>query len=132
MKWLYIILGHFFLVLGVIGIFIPILPTTPFLLLTLYFYTRGSIRFKNWFEQTKIYNKHLRTFVETRSMTRRQKWSLMIFVDIIIIISCFIVDSWILRGMLILVLLLKHLYFHTQVKMIKSKKTLIRVNTPPS
>ncbi|PKK89623.1 MAG: DUF454 domain-containing protein, partial [Tenericutes bacterium HGW-Tenericutes-7] len=107
-----------------IGVFLPVLPTTPFLLLTVYFYGKGSIRFKKWFEQTRLYNNHLKTFVETKSMSRKQKWSLMIFVDAMLILSCFMVSSWILRLILILILLLKHLYFHTQVKIIPSKKII--------
>jgi len=124
MRYIYIGLGHMFLVLGAIGVFLLVLPTTPFLLLTVYFYGKGSIRFKKWFEHTRLYNNHLKTFVETKSMTRKQKWSLMIFVDAMLILSCFMVSSWILRLILILILLLKHLYFHTQVKIIPSKKII--------
>ena len=73
MKTIYILLGHIFLCLGLIGIILPILPTTPFLLLTAYFFAKGSKRFQHWFEQTKIYQKHLEPFIRTKSMTRKQK-----------------------------------------------------------
>lgn len=119
MKYIYLMLGHLCFSLGVMGIFLPILPTTPFLLLTAYFYGKGSLKFKHWFEHTKIYQKHLKSFIENKSMTRKQKWSLMIFVDTLLIMSCFIVESWILRSILILILILKHVYFHTQVNIIK-------------
>lgn len=127
MRYIYIGLGHLFLFLGAIGVFLPVLPTTPFLLLTVYFYGKGSTRFKKWFEQTSLYKKRLKTFIETKSMTRKQKWSLMIFVDALLILSCFMVSSWILRAMLVLILLLKHLYFHTQVKIIPSKKIIMNM-----
>ena len=79
MKIIYILLGFLTLGLGLIGIILPILPTTPFLLLTLFFFAKGSTRFHTWFIQTNIYHKYLKTFAEERSMTRKQKWRLMIF-----------------------------------------------------
>jgi uncharacterized membrane protein YbaN (DUF454 family) len=47
-KMLWLSLGHFFLVLGIVGIFLPLLPTTPFLLLAAISYGRGSVRFEQW------------------------------------------------------------------------------------
>lgn len=47
-KTLLMGLGHFFLILGIIGIVVPGLPTTPFLLLAGYFYSKGSERFHHW------------------------------------------------------------------------------------
>jgi uncharacterized membrane protein YbaN (DUF454 family) len=116
MKTIYLILGHFFLVLGVIGIILPVLPTTPFLLLTAYFFTKGSKKFQNWFEQTKVYQNHLEPFIRTRSMTKKQKWTLMIFVDTLLIISIVLLSNLYIRIFIILVIILKHLYFHTQIK----------------
>ncbi|MDD3068052.1 MAG: YbaN family protein [Acholeplasmataceae bacterium] len=116
MKTIYILLGHIFLCLGLIGIILPILPTTPFLLLTAYFFAKGSKRFQHWFEQTKIYQKHLEPFIRTKSMTRKQKWTLMIFVDTLLIISIIIVSNLYVRIFIILIIILKHLYFHTQIK----------------
>jgi uncharacterized membrane protein YbaN (DUF454 family) len=71
-KAVYIILGSISLILGLLGIIVPVLPTTPFLLLTAYLYTKGSTRFYGWFTHTKVYDKHLRSFAETRAMTRAQ------------------------------------------------------------
>lgn len=118
MRTIYLILGHLFLLLGVIGIILPVLPTTPFLLLTAYFFSKGSKRFQTWFEKTKIYQKHLEPFLKTKSMTRKQKWTLMIFVDTLLVISIIFISNLYIRIFLVLVILIKHVYFHTQIKTI--------------
>ncbi|NLP36774.1 MAG: DUF454 domain-containing protein [Firmicutes bacterium] len=41
---------------------LPVLPTTPFLLLSFFFFTRSSRRWQQWFVRTKIYNKYLKTY----------------------------------------------------------------------
>ena len=48
MRLLMLTLGHVCLAVGLIGIPLPLLPTTPFLLLAAYFYARGSWRFHDW------------------------------------------------------------------------------------
>ena len=70
MKFIYIVLGFLSLALGIIGIFLPILPTTPFLLLTLFFFAKGSKRLEQWFLGTSIYQKHLKSFNENRSLKK--------------------------------------------------------------
>ena len=121
MRVLFVILGTISLGIGILGIVLPVLPTTPFLLLTAYCYARGSKRFHDWFIKTKIYKKYLESFVETRSMTRRHKWTLMIVVDTMLLITFFMIDNLALRILIIVLIILKHLYFHTQVKMIKKE-----------
>lgn len=73
MKLLYIILGFLSIGLGIIGIVLPGLPTTPFLLLALFCFSRGSERLRLWFIQTKIYQKYLKEYDEKRAMTMKQK-----------------------------------------------------------
>ncbi len=48
MRYFWLASGHISLIIGVIGIFVPLLPTTPFLLLASYCYARGSSRFEAW------------------------------------------------------------------------------------
>ena len=73
MRYLYIILGTFSLVMGIIGIFLPVLPTTPLLLLTAYCYYRGSKRMHAWLMHHPIFGEHIRNFREHRIIPRRVK-----------------------------------------------------------
>ena len=80
-KYFYITLGLISVVLGAIGVILPILPTTPFLLLASFCFARGSDRFNNWFISTNLYKKHLESFVRERSMTLKDKICILAFSD---------------------------------------------------
>jgi uncharacterized membrane protein YbaN (DUF454 family) len=121
MRYLYIVIGSISLGIGVVGIVIPLLPTTPFLLITAYCYARGSKRFSNWFVNTKLYEIYLSDFVRNRSMTLKRKWTLMIFVDLMLLIPFIITDSWWVRGLIISLVVWKYYYFFVKVKTTPSK-----------
>ena len=116
MKIVYLVFALLFLGIGVIGIILPVLPTTPFFLMTTVFFAKSSPKFHAWFTNTQLYDKHLRLFVETRSMTKKQKWTLMIFVDIVCLISFILIPYWIVRVILIILEVGKYYYFTKYVK----------------
>ena len=66
MKILYTIVGTTSLILGIIGIFLPLLPTTPFLLLTAAMYFRSSPRWYHWLIQQKYLGSYIRNFREPK------------------------------------------------------------------
>ncbi|MFC1507239.1 YbaN family protein [Thermoproteota archaeon] len=72
-KWLWIIAGSISLALGIIGIFLPLLPTTPFLLLTAACYARGSERLHNWLLNNKLFGKYIRNYREGKGIPARSK-----------------------------------------------------------
>lgn len=63
-RILLIFIGYVSVVFGVIGIFLPLLPTTPFLLLAAYCYAKSSDRFYNWLMTNRLFGKYIRNYKE--------------------------------------------------------------------
>lgn len=72
-KYLLIALGTLTLVLGVIGIFLPVLPTTPMLLLTAYCYLRSSKSLYLWLVNHRVFGRYLKDYLEQRTVPRKVK-----------------------------------------------------------
>lgn len=72
-KVLLITIGTFFIGVGVVGIFIPILPTTPFLLISAALYARSSKRFYNWLINNKIFGRYIKDYREGKGIPSKLK-----------------------------------------------------------
>jgi uncharacterized protein len=83
---------------------------------------KGSERFERWFKGTTLYKRHLESFVKERAMTLKQKWTILLFADVMIAISFFLLDNWMVRIMLILILLYKYYYFIYKIKTVSAIK----------
>lgn len=115
-KLLYIIIGFIALGLGVLGLILPVLPTTPLLLLASYCFVKGSARFERWFKGTTLYKRHLETFVKERAMTLKQKLTILLFADVMIAIPFFLMDNLIVRLLLVFIVFYKYYYFIYKIK----------------
>ena len=73
MKTICIILGTISLGLGILGIFLPLLPTTPFLLLTAALYFKGSPRLYQWLLNHESFGTYMRNFRENKAIPLRAK-----------------------------------------------------------
>ena len=62
-KTITIILGFISIFLGVIGILLPILPTTPFILLSGYLFSKSSTKFHNWLINHKYLGKYIKNYL---------------------------------------------------------------------
>ncbi len=76
-KAVFIVLGVICLALGTVGVFLPILPTTPFYLATVFFFANSSEKLHSWFLGTELYKKHLASFVKGQGMLRSTKLSII-------------------------------------------------------
>ena len=119
MKYLYFILGMVFTGIGMIGIVLPVLPTTPFLLAAMFFFTKSSTRAKVWFEGTKIYQNHLDAFVTKGAMTLRTKVMLLSFASMMLLIAFLMMNNIYGRIVIVLLVIFKYYYFAFRIKTIK-------------
>ena len=89
-KILLFIAGSIFLVLGIIGIVFPILPTTPFLLLTAACYAKSSDRFYNWLLNNRILGFYIKNYREGKGMPLKIKIITITLLWTTILISVFL------------------------------------------
>ena len=89
--------GTFFLALGVVGIFIPLLPTTPFLLLAAACYARGSKRLHDWLLGNRLFGRYIRNYREGKGVPLGAKALSVAFLWATILISAwwFVSDIYI-------------------------------------
>jgi hypothetical protein len=73
MKYVFLTIGFISLALGLIGIPFPILPTTPFLLLSALCFAKGSDKVNEWFKNTKIYKQYVGSYMEKRAWITGKK-----------------------------------------------------------
>lgn len=112
MKIIYGILCLIFMGIGFLGVALPILPTTPFLLIASYFGVRSSARFERWFKSTNLYQKHVATFIETRSMSRPVKTRILAFASSMLIVGFIMTPEVWAKILIICVMIVKYVYFY--------------------
>ena len=78
-----LIAGVVGVLLGCVGVVLPILPTVPFFLLTVFFFANSSQKLHDWFVSTKLYKKHLESFVKKKGMTVQTKLGIIIPVTLV-------------------------------------------------
>lgn len=122
MKYLYFILGIVFMVIGMVGVVLPILPTTPFLLLAMFFFTKSSTRAKRWYESTKLYQNHLNDFVTKRAMTLKAKIMLLSFASSMLLVAFIMMSNIYGRIIIVLLVIFKYYYFAFRIETIREVK----------
>ncbi len=116
MKLIYGLLGFICFVAGSIGFVLPVLPTTPFFLLATFFFARSSERFNRWFVSTKLYKKHLETFLKNREMTLKTKLCTIIPASMMLMLTFLVINNLFMRITLIFLIAFIFFYFFTRIK----------------
>lgn len=102
-KILYITVGTISLGLGTLGIFLPILPTTPFLLLTAFCYVRSSKRLYSWLINHKFFGSYIYNYMHYKAVKKRVKIGAVIFLWATIGVSIITVNNLHIRIFLLVV-----------------------------
>lgn len=118
-KYLYVLLGLLSVVIGSIGVILPVVPTTPFLLLASFCFIRGSEKFDRWFKSTKIYKNHVESFIKEKAMTMKQKITILSLVSIMLSIPIILINNLHMRIFLIALICIKFYYFIFKIQTIK-------------
>lgn len=104
-KILLIIAGIIAVILGTIGVFLPVLPTTPFLLIASYCFVRSSEKLHDWLINRSVFSKYLQNYIKYHAVTL---WTKIISIStlwITITISFILIRSIYVRIILVLVLI---------------------------
>ncbi len=99
-----IVAGTLSVTLGVLGIFLPVLPTTPFLLLAAACYARSSERFYHWLTTSRWFGDYIKNYREGKGIPLRQKvlTILLLWLTIGYVVG-FVIPLWWVSAVLLVV-----------------------------
>jgi uncharacterized membrane protein YbaN (DUF454 family) len=95
-KILFVVLGLISLVVGILGVFLPLLPATPFLLFSAWSFAKSSDKLYNWLMNHKVLGTIIRDYRDEKSLTIRIKISAILLLWVSMLYSIFYVvnEKW--------------------------------------
>ena len=104
-----ICLGFLSFAIGIVGAVLPVLPTTPFLILSAALFAKSSERFHIWLLSTKLYQRYIGDAVHKKQMTKKAKRNMLVTLGIIFTIG--IIFSPVFAKVIILIVAAGHFYY---------------------
>lgn len=89
MKMVYTAAGLLATAAGFVGVFLPVIPTVPFLLLAAFCFAKGSEKLNIWLKNTDIYKENIDDLASGRGMTREAKIRVMATMTVIMVVAAF-------------------------------------------
>ncbi len=89
-RLLFLLAGHLSVMFGIIGLLLPVVPTSPFIILAAYCYARSSERFYLLLLNNKYFGKNIRDWEDHRCVRRRTKIAAMIMVVAMFTLTIFL------------------------------------------
>lgn len=103
-RGLLIIVGWLAVMLATLGVVLPLLPTTPFLLLAAWCFARSSPRFHHWLLYRSWFGAYLRHWQQQRALPPGAKWKAVLLIVVTFAVSLWLVKLWWVRGVLLVIL----------------------------
>ena len=118
-----ICLGFLFFAIGIVGAVLPVLPTTPFLILSAALFAKSSERFHTWLLSTKLYQRYIGDAVHKKRMTKKAKRNMLVTLGIIFTIG--IIFSPVFAKVIILIVAAGHFYyFLCRIKTVEEQENM--------
>ena len=121
-RFLWLIAAFLSLALGAVGVVLPVLPTTPFLLVASFCFAKGSERFHRWFMGTRLYQNHLDSFVRDRAMTLKTKFCILLPASAMLLIAMYMMSNLPGRLFILFLIFFKYIYFFTKIRTVREGK----------
>lgn len=99
-RYVLMALGFICFGLGMVGVFIPVLPTTPFLLLAAFLFSRSSERMDTWTRSTRVWKSYGQPFKDSGGIARRKKFHIIGISYLMLGVSALLVQKPIVWGIL--------------------------------
>lgn len=93
-RYALLICGWVVFILGVIGVFVPVLPTTPLILLATFLFAHSSPRLHGWIQSTKVYKTYVVPFKDAGGIDLGTKVRIIIISYAVMGLSAYFVPRW--------------------------------------
>lgn len=111
LKFIYLVVALICVLLGTIGIFIPVLPTTPFYLLAAFLFTKSSKKLEIWFTNTAMYKNHMIKIKQKKALTIKEKLTILLPLSIVMGVGLFFMRELLYPSIILIIIWLIHIIY---------------------